>query len=127
MLAIRNIEVHLAHSCNLACESCSHYSNQGHKGLLDLAEAERSWAAWADRLGPQTFSLLGGEPTINPNFAAFVPLARRTFGSSPTASCFHAIPNCRAFLRTPEMPSSRSRSIMSPQPILRAWSLCSRC
>lgn len=75
-LAIDNLELHVAHSCNLACESCSHYSNHGHKGLLDLDEARRGMEPWAGRLVPARFSLLGGEPTIHPDLAEFVPLAR---------------------------------------------------
>lgn len=76
MLAIRNLELHVAHSCNLACESCSHYSDQGHKGLVSLDEAARWIALWADRIAPATFSLLGGEPAIHPQLADFVPLVR---------------------------------------------------
>lgn len=77
MQSIQNLEVHLVHSCNLSCESCSHYSNQGHKGVLSLAQAERSMSAWSGRLSPQTFSLLGGEPSIHPELAGFVALSRR--------------------------------------------------
>ncbi len=77
MRSIRNLEIHLVHSCNLSCESCSHYSNQGHKGVLSLAQAERWMKLWDRRLNPKTFSLLGGEPTIHPDLAAFVALARR--------------------------------------------------
>lgn len=77
MQSIRNLEIHVAHSCNLSCESCSHYSNQGHKGVLPLDEAERWMTLWSRRLAPHTFSLLGGEPTIHPRLADFVVLARR--------------------------------------------------
>jgi hypothetical protein len=77
MVAIRNLEVHVAHSCNLACESCTHYSNQNHKGLLDLDEAERWFMAWNRRVQPSVFSLLGGEPTVHPRLADFVTLSRR--------------------------------------------------
>jgi hypothetical protein len=77
MIGIRNLEIHLVHSCNLSCESCSHYSNQGHKGVLSLAEAERWMTLWDRRLSPHTFSLLGGEPTIHPHLAGFVGLARK--------------------------------------------------
>lgn len=77
MTEIRNLEVHLVHGCNLACESCSHYSNQGHKGVLSLAEADRWMALWSSRIRPRTFSLLGGEPTIHPDLTGFVSLARR--------------------------------------------------
>lgn len=82
MLAIGNLEVHVAHSCNLACESCSHYSNQGHKGMLSLEEAERWFGAWSSRIAPSVFSLLGGEPAIHPQLAEFVPLVRQHW---PTA------------------------------------------
>ncbi len=82
MLDIANLEIHVTHACNLACESCSHYANQGHKGLLDLADAERWMALWSARLRPRVFSLLGGEPTIHPELAAFVPLVRRYWPDS---------------------------------------------
>ena len=69
--------MHVAHGCNLACESCSHYSNQGHKGILTLEQAEAMIAAWHFRLRPQAFNLLGGEPTINPQLADFFSLAHQ--------------------------------------------------
>jgi hypothetical protein len=74
---IRNLEIHAAHACNLACESCSHYSNHGHKGIVSLAEAEEWMAPWSGRIAPRVFSILGGEPSIHPDLAAFVELARR--------------------------------------------------
>lgn len=76
MRILPNLELHVAHSCNLTCESCSHYSNQGHKGLVSLDDADAWMAAWSRRLAPKVFSLLGGEPTIHPKLAEFVTLAR---------------------------------------------------
>jgi hypothetical protein len=76
---IRNLEIHVAHSCNLACESCSHYSNQGHKGMVPLDEAGRWMNLWNRRISPQTFSLVGGEPTIHPYLPKFVRLARKNW------------------------------------------------
>jgi MoaA/NifB/PqqE/SkfB family radical SAM enzyme len=74
---IKNLELHVVHSCNLTCESCSHYSNQGHKGVVSLEEAEGWMAAWDRRLRPSIFSLLGGEPTIHPRLTEFVLLAHK--------------------------------------------------
>ncbi len=79
MKSIPHLEIHVAHSCNLSCESCSHYSNQGHRGLVSLEDADRWMAAWSARLAPTAFSLLGGEPTIHPDLPEFVRLARRHF------------------------------------------------
>ncbi len=71
------LELHVTHACNLACESCSHYSDHGHRGNLDPSEADRWMAAWSGRLRVDHFNLLGGEPTIHPRLAEFVTLVRR--------------------------------------------------
>lgn len=71
------LELHVSHACNLACESCSHYSNHGHIGNLDPELADRWMTAWSQRLAVEEFALLGGEPTIHPRLSEFVPLARR--------------------------------------------------
>ena len=100
MLAIRNLEIHVAHSCNLACESCSHYSNQGHKGVLPIEVAAQWMAPWADRLAPRVFSLLGGEPAIHPLLADFVPLVRSFW---PRAH-LRLVSNGFLLARHPELP-----------------------
>ena len=74
-----NLELHLTHSCNLACESCSHYSNQGHRGMTSLSDASAWMKLWRSRLNPRLFSLLGGEPTIHPQLTEFVLLTRRNW------------------------------------------------
>ncbi|MBI1260465.1 MAG: radical SAM protein [Rhizobiales bacterium] len=74
---LRRLELHVTHACNLACESCSHYSNQGHKGHISLAEAESWMSAWNGKIRVACTSLLGGEPTVHPDFPQFIPLVRR--------------------------------------------------
>jgi hypothetical protein len=71
------LELHVAHACNLACESCSHYSNHGHAGITSLEEADAWMSLWSSRLDTRRFMLLGGEPTIHPDLPAFVPVVRR--------------------------------------------------
>lgn len=82
MIVIPKLEIHVVHSCNLTCESCSHYSNQGHKGIVSLAEAERWMQPWSGRIAPQTFSLVGGEPSIHPHLPEFAELSRRLWPTS---------------------------------------------
>jgi hypothetical protein len=77
--AVPHLEIHVTHACNLACESCTHYSDQGHKGAVSVDEADRWMAAWSGRIAPTVFSLLGGEPTIHPDLAEFVLRARWHF------------------------------------------------
>ena len=76
-LPIPNLQIHVAHSCNLHCESCSHYANQGHRGIVALDEAERWMRLWNRRLSPQIFALLGGEPAMHPQLTEFVRMARK--------------------------------------------------
>jgi Radical SAM superfamily len=79
MRKLQNLELHVTHGCNLTCESCSHYSNQGHKGHLSLEDADAWMQGWNHRLDPAVFSLLGGEPTIHPELPAFVKLVRENW------------------------------------------------
>ncbi|MEN8131037.1 MAG: radical SAM protein [Pseudomonadota bacterium] len=77
MKLIPNLEIHVVHGCNLSCDSCSHYSNHGHKGVVSLDEADHWMNLWNRRLAPRTISLLGGEPTIHPHLPEFLILVRR--------------------------------------------------
>ena len=75
--SIGNLEIHVAHACNLTCESCSHYSNQGHGGTVSLEDADHWMNLWNRRLAPRVFSLVGGEPTIHPKLPQFLALSRK--------------------------------------------------
>jgi hypothetical protein len=74
---VEPLEMHVIHACNLACESCSHYTTSGFSGLLSLEEADRWMRAWSNRIAVAQFNIMGGEPTIHPEFPSFVPLVRR--------------------------------------------------
>lgn len=82
MPRLRILELHVTHQCNLACDSCSHYSNHGHAGQTSVWEAEQWLGAWSSRLAVDHFRLLGGEPTIHPELPAFVLLVRRFWPQS---------------------------------------------
>jgi len=73
----QKLELHVAHGCNLSCESCSHYSNHAHAGTVSLDEADRWMGLWSGRVSVTRFTLLGGEPTIHPHLPGFVGLVRR--------------------------------------------------
>jgi len=73
----QTLELHVAHGCNLTCESCSHYSNHAHAGTVSLEEVDRWMGFWSRRVSVTLFKLLGGEPTIHPELPRFVGLVRR--------------------------------------------------
>ena len=73
----QTLELHVAHGCNLSCESCSHYSNHAHAGIVSVEQADRWMELWSRRVSVGRFNLLGGEPTIHPELPRFVGLVRR--------------------------------------------------
>ncbi|MDA9121207.1 radical SAM protein [Flavobacteriales bacterium] len=77
MIDLELLEIHAAHGCNLTCDSCSHYSNQGHVGLLTTESADKQMALWSKRLNPKSFSILGGEPLLNNEIESILKVARK--------------------------------------------------
>lgn len=76
MIDIENLELHITHSCNFSCESCSHFSNQKIDGKISLESATLWLDNWSKRLSPKVFSILGGEPTLHPELSQFLVTAR---------------------------------------------------
>ncbi|NDC24620.1 MAG: radical SAM protein [Proteobacteria bacterium] len=69
---VKYLELHVAHTCNLSCEACGHYSQHHAGGVVSLAEAFNWSKKWNDRIDPETLGLLGGEPTLHPDLCEFV-------------------------------------------------------
>ena len=79
-LSMTRLEVHVTHACNLACESCSHFSNQDlvrASQWISAAEINDQMALWSSRLEVATLNLLGGEPTLNPTLSDIVHVANK--------------------------------------------------
>ena len=98
---LERLELHVTHACNLTCDSCCHYSNHGHRGNLDLAQADRWMKTWSDRFTVDEFNLLGGEPTIHPRLPEFVTMVRRHW----PAARIRVITNGFFLHRHPDLPS----------------------
>src|ERR1700680_2164234 len=96
------LELHVTHACNLTCESCSHYSNHGHRGFLELAQAESWMRGWSERITAREFNLLGGEPTMHPRLSEFVVLVRKHW----PAAHIHIITNGFFLHRHPDLPAT---------------------
>lgn len=81
-IKIPRLEYHLTNSCNLSCESCSHYTNilKGHTKSPD--NLEQNLEPWSDLLEIPQFNILGGEPFINKNIDAFCTIARKILPES---------------------------------------------
>jgi len=98
------LEAHVAHTCNLSCQSCSHYSQHRVGGIVTLATLAQWFGDWSKRLRVEELGLLGGEPTLNPELAEILYLAHRVWPKAQitlrTNGFFiHKHPRLRAALR----------------------------
>lgn len=82
IIEARQIELHLAHTCNLHCDGCAHYSNYTVKGILPIAEGGEWLTTWARRIEPRRFKFLGGEPTLNPDLIEYIELVAKLWPRS---------------------------------------------
>lgn len=59
--------------CTLSCDYCTNYSNYRTKGSNNWSTARQEIQAWLDRgVSFGKFSLIGGEPTSNPELADYI-------------------------------------------------------
>lgn len=77
MFNFTKLEIHAAHACNFTCESCSHFSNNAHKGIITPEDADYQMSLWSHRLNPTIFAVLGGEPLLNPQIEDFLRITRK--------------------------------------------------
>jgi len=97
----RNVEIHITHACNLACEGCGHYCNHGHQGTLTVEEFHEQTKPWSQKLQPEWLSLMGGEPTLNKDLLKMIELSALMW-KSPTK--VRVITNGFLLHRLPDLP-----------------------
>ena len=102
MIDIEQLELHVTHACNFTCEGCSHYSNHGHTGNISLDDCEEWLYGWSRRVKPKTFTILGGEPTLNKNLPDIVYMVRAMFPDPSTG--IDAITNATGLHLHPRLP-----------------------
>lgn len=81
-LQIHNLEIHVTHACNLACKACSHFSNENVGTNVSLASLTEQMSFWSHRIAPKQFSILGGEPALNPELTEIVRECRNQWPDS---------------------------------------------
>jgi hypothetical protein len=99
---VRWIEFHASHTCNLRCQSCSHFAPSSLGSPVVPEEAFRQMEPWGKRLSPARFNILGGEPTLNPRLSEILMIARRCW---PDDS-IHLVTNGFFLDRHPDLPSA---------------------
>ena len=102
MYDIEQLELHVTHACNFTCEGCSHYSNHGHSGNISLDDCEEWLYGWSKRVKPKTFTILGGEPTLNKDLPEIVYMVMAMFPDPTTG--IDVITNATGLHLQPRLP-----------------------
>ena len=76
MIEVSHLEWHIAHSCNLTCEGCIHFTNDNHNEIISIEKLKEWYSLWNKKLSPKRMVLLGGEPLLNKDIVEIVYLTR---------------------------------------------------
>ena len=102
LVNIPHIEWHIAHSCNLTCYGCGHFSNHAHKGIVKYEELESWYKSWSNKILPENISLLGGEPLLNKDIYRILDLTSKYWARQETT--IDLVTNGFLLYKYPELP-----------------------
>jgi len=67
MLHLDYLEFYISHTCNFNCTGCNRFNNYLFLGHQRWEEQEQTHRKWAKKLKLGEWSIIGGEPTLNPD------------------------------------------------------------
>lgn len=73
------LETMVSWCCNLSCIGCTNFCDYPHKGFPDWNCVEEDLKGWSSVIEPEIFSLMGGEPLLNPSLDCWIDGVRRIF------------------------------------------------
>lgn len=76
MIIVPHLEWHIAHSCNLTCESCIHFTNHNHNEIISIEKLKEWYSLWNKKISPKKMIILGGEPLLNKDIIDIVYLTK---------------------------------------------------
>lgn len=71
------VEFYITNVCNLSCRGCNRFNNYNFKGHQRWADHADAYEAWSKRLDLPRITILGGEPTLNPDLELWASNLRK--------------------------------------------------
>lgn len=71
-IRIKYCEFYITHVCNLACSGCNRFNNFKFAGFQRWQDYQDVYRQWSEIVEPDSISVLGGEPMLNPTFMEWV-------------------------------------------------------
>lgn len=76
------VEFYITNVCNLSCRGCNRFNDLNFKGHQRWADHADAYEAWSKRLDLPRITIIGGEPTLNPDLELWVSNLRRLWPDS---------------------------------------------
>ena len=76
------VEFYITNVCNLTCRGCNRFNNHNFKGHQRWDDHASMYEAWSHRLDIEHITILGGEPTLNPDLESWASNLRRLWPES---------------------------------------------
>jgi hypothetical protein len=67
-LWLKEAEFYISNSCNFNCTGCNRFNNYNFSGIELWPEYAEEYRRWAEILDIEAWSILGGEPMMNPTY-----------------------------------------------------------
>ena len=71
------VEFYITNVCNLSCRGCNRFNDQKFKGHQYWDDYAEEYEAWSKRLNIPRITIIGGEPTLNPDLEKWAINLRR--------------------------------------------------
>lgn len=71
------VEFYITNVCNLTCRGCNRFNNLNFKGHQYWDDHADAYEAWSKRLDIPRITIIGGEPTLNPDLEKWASNLRR--------------------------------------------------
>ena len=69
---VEYIEFYINHTCNFNCPGCTKFNNFHFDGVHRWEDYAQDYFRWADRLRIDRWSVMGGEPMMNPSYRDYL-------------------------------------------------------
>ena len=71
------VEFYITNVCNLTCRGCNRFNNYNFKGHQRWVDHASAYETWSKRLDLPRITVIGGEPTLNPDLELWASNLRR--------------------------------------------------
>ena len=82
MIHLDVLEIYITNVCNLTCRGCNRFNNYNFKGHHLWRDHADKYEEWSKRIAINKISIIGGEPTLNPDLELWAMNLRRLWPDS---------------------------------------------